>query len=80
MTNTSYYMGPIHPRIKKPVGDRLATAAMGVVFGSSGAYAGPTLAGAHFLHLIPKFPSICVYKMGFLCNEMHQIDRLHGYG
>ena len=25
--NTTYYMGPIHPRIKKPVGERLAAAA-----------------------------------------------------
>ena len=24
LLNTSYYMGPIHPRIKKPVGNRLA--------------------------------------------------------
>jgi hypothetical protein len=45
MTNTSFYMGPIHPRIKKPVGERLATAAMGVAYGGAGAYAGPTLSG-----------------------------------
>ena len=39
------HRGPIHPRIKKPVGERLAAAAMGVVYGSSGAYAGPTISG-----------------------------------
>jgi hypothetical protein len=31
LTNTSYYMGPIHPRIKKPVGQRLAFAAKNLV-------------------------------------------------
>jgi len=32
--------------------------------------------GAHFLHFIPKFPSIYRTKMGGLCNKMHQIGRV----
>eukprot|EP00040_Diaphanoeca_grandis_P042178 m.264329 g.264329 ORF g.264329 m.264329 type:complete len:830 (+) comp55607_c0_seq1:15-2504(+) len=43
--NTSFYMGPIHPRVKKPVGDRLAAAAAALVYGSTSAYAGPTIKG-----------------------------------
>ena len=31
LLNTSFYMGPIHPRIKKPVGNRLAQAAKNLV-------------------------------------------------
>ena len=45
LMNTTYYMGPIHPRIKKPVGQRLAKAAHRLLFGGAGAYAGPTLSG-----------------------------------
>ena len=48
MTNTSYYMGPIHPRIKKPVGERLALAAMGVAFDGKQPYAGPTISGCTY--------------------------------
>ena len=48
MTNTSYYMGPIHPRIKKPVGERLALAAMGVAFDGKKPYAGPTISGCTY--------------------------------
>jgi hypothetical protein len=33
LLNTSYYMGPIHPRIKKPVGERMALAAHNLVYG-----------------------------------------------
>ena len=40
-------MGPIHPRDKKPVGDRLATAAVSIAYGMQGSYTGPTLAGCH---------------------------------
>jgi sialate O-acetylesterase len=45
LLNTSFYMGPIHPRLKKPVGDRLALAARNLLFGGTGAFAGPTLQG-----------------------------------
>ncbi len=38
-------MGPIHPRVKKVVGSRLAQAAMTVAYGDSGASSGPTIAG-----------------------------------
>lgn len=38
-------MGGIHPRSKKPVGDRLGTAAFNTVYGGKEAYTGPTLAG-----------------------------------
>ena len=38
-------MGGIHPRSKKPVGDRLGTAAYNTVYGGEGAYTGPTLSG-----------------------------------
>jgi hypothetical protein len=45
-TNTSFYMGPIHPRIKKMLGDRIARAAVSLVYnGGKGAFAGPTLQG-----------------------------------
>ena len=42
---TKSYMGGIHPRIKKPVGERLAIAAMGVAYGAPGAVSGPTISG-----------------------------------
>lgn len=42
---TDYYMGPIHPRSKKPVGARLAQAAAVTVYGTPGAFTGPTLSG-----------------------------------
>ena len=33
-------------------------------------------AGAHFLHFVPKFPSVYICKwVWFLVNEMHKIDR-----
>ena len=43
--STPEYMGGIHPRSKKPVGDRLGTAAYNTVYNGTGAYTGPTLAG-----------------------------------
>ena len=42
---TKSYMGGIHPRVKKPVGERLAIAAMGVVYGATGDVSGPTVSG-----------------------------------
>lgn len=43
---TNFYMGPIHPRDKKPVGERLAQAAGAMVYSLGGSYAsGPTLSG-----------------------------------
>ena len=43
---TPFYMGPgIHPRLKKPVGQRLAAAALASVYGWGGPVTGPTLAG-----------------------------------
>ena len=44
-TDSTPSHGGIHPRSKKPVGDRLGTAAFNTVYGGSKAYAGPTLAG-----------------------------------
>jgi hypothetical protein len=41
-------MGGIHPRWKKPVGDRLGTAAFNTVYGGTKAYTGPTLAGCAY--------------------------------
>ena len=40
-----FYMGPIHPRDKKPVGLRLAQASMSVAYGANTPYTGPTIAG-----------------------------------
>eukprot|EP00041_Stephanoeca_diplocostata_P018767 m.396690 g.396690 ORF g.396690 m.396690 type:complete len:756 (+) comp21114_c0_seq4:60-2327(+) len=37
--------GGIHPRDKKPVGDRLGTAAFNLVYGGKASYTGPTLSG-----------------------------------
>jgi len=42
---THWYMGPIHPRDKKPVGARLAQSAGVTVYGLPGAFTGPTIAG-----------------------------------
>jgi hypothetical protein len=41
--DTQTVMGGIHPRSKKPVGDRLAAAAFNTVYGGDKAYTGPTL-------------------------------------
>ena len=38
-------MGGIHPRSKKPVGDRLGRAAFNTVYGGLSSFTGPTLAG-----------------------------------
>jgi hypothetical protein len=38
-------MGPIHPRDKKPVGDRLARACARTVYSKPGAFTGPTITG-----------------------------------
>lgn len=42
-TETRSVMGGIHPRWKRPVGDRLGTAAYNTVYGGTKAYTGPTL-------------------------------------
>jgi len=43
---TNWYMGPIHPRDKKPVGLRLAATAMAVAYKAKGFFSnGPTVAG-----------------------------------
>lgn len=56
---TPEYMGGIHPRSKKPVGDRLGTAAYNTVYKGKGAYTGPTLAGCSLdaTSLIVQFDS-----------------------
>merc|ERR1711865_1065726 len=47
---TPFYMGGgIHPRIKKPVGGRLAHAAMGIVYGGSDPVTGPLIASCTVL-------------------------------
>ncbi len=43
--STNYFMGPIHPRLKKPLGERLATAARVVAYGAKGPATGPTISG-----------------------------------
>lgn len=43
IAGTNFYMGPIHPRDKKPVGARLAQAAMVVAYGNPGNPTGPTI-------------------------------------
>lgn len=43
--DTASVMGGIHPRSKKPVGDRLGTAAYNTVYGGKNAFTGPTLSG-----------------------------------
>lgn len=40
---TPCLMGGIHPRSKKPVGDRLGRAMLNTVYGGTGAFTGPTL-------------------------------------
>ena len=46
--STPETMGGIHPRSKKPVGDRLGTACYRTVYGGQGAYTGPTLSGCRY--------------------------------
>ena len=43
--DTPVYMGPIHPRDKKPVGVRMARAAATLVYKKAGAFTGPTITG-----------------------------------
>ena len=43
--DTPILMGGIHPRSKKPVGDRLGRAMLNTVYGGAAAFTGPTLAG-----------------------------------
>ena len=43
-----FFMGGIHPRLKHPVGQRLASAAFSLVYGSKGAVAGPTIRGCDY--------------------------------
>ncbi|CAE7907902.1 SIAE [Symbiodinium sp. KB8] len=45
LSAANYYMGPIHPRDKKPVGERLARAGAVVAYGQPGIFTGPTLSG-----------------------------------
>eukprot|EP00038_Savillea_parva_P025920 m.50173 g.50173 ORF g.50173 m.50173 type:complete len:698 (-) comp7211_c0_seq2:133-2226(-) len=42
---TNWYMGPIHPRTKKPVGARLAQTSMAVAYGKKTWSTGPTISG-----------------------------------
>ena len=43
-----FFMGGIHPRLKHPVGRRLAAAAHSLVYGGGGAVAGPTISGCDY--------------------------------
>lgn len=45
IVRTRFLSGAIHPRVKKPVGERLAQAALPVAYGVAGHSSGPTLAG-----------------------------------
>lgn len=45
MDDTLYYMGPIHPRTKQPLGARLAQGAYGVAYGGDVATSGPVISG-----------------------------------
>ena len=45
---TNFYMGPIHPRDKRPVGSRLAQVAMSVAYGTDGVTTGPTVSGCKY--------------------------------
>lgn len=45
LSATNFYMGPIHPRDKKPVGMRLAQTGAVIAYGKSGPHTGPTLSG-----------------------------------
>lgn len=47
-TQTRAVMGGIHPRWKKPVGDRLGIAAFNTVYNGTGAFTGPTLSGCSY--------------------------------
>ena len=42
---TNWYMGPIHPRDKLPVGKRLAATSAVVAYGKKGHSNGPTISG-----------------------------------
>ncbi|KAJ9456119.1 hypothetical protein DIPPA_18272 [Diplonema papillatum] len=61
---TQFYLGPIHPRAKKPLGDRLAMAAFGTVFGADVQTTGPVLSGCEVSggELIIKFNTAMLGK------------------
>ena len=44
-SETKSFMGPIHPRVKRPVGRRLAAALVALSYGGVGAVSGPTISG-----------------------------------
>ena len=44
-TDTRYFMGPIHPRIKHPVGRRLAVAYKNLMLQGENSFTGPTISG-----------------------------------
>ena len=43
--DTPFFMGPIHPRIKAPIGRRLAVAYKNLMLGGTATFTGPTLSG-----------------------------------
>ena len=48
LKGTNVYMGGIHPRIKLPVGQRLAKAALAQVYGGTGPTSGATISGCAY--------------------------------
>ena len=55
---TPQWMGPlVHPRLKKPVGQRLAASAINLVYGGSHAVTGPTIAGCTLKQASSSRPS-----------------------
>jgi hypothetical protein len=47
-TETPQFMGSLHPRLKEPVGRRLATSLMSLHYEGSGTVTGPTIAGCKY--------------------------------
>jgi hypothetical protein len=72
-------MGGIHPRSKKPVGDRLGTAAFNTVYGGNDAYTGPTLSGCASKDntLQIKFNATLLAKDKLHLNKAYPVVRKH---
>ena len=47
-TDTPQFMGSIHPRLKEPVGRRLAASLVSLQYGGNGTVTGPTIAGCTY--------------------------------
>ena len=69
-------MGPIHPRVKKTLSERLARAASAVAYGADIAASGPTIKGCSLqsstlsIHFDMEALRVCLYCANMEANTM----------